>query len=172
MNFKSEAKNKGFTLIELLVVVAIIGLLASIIMANLNTARYKAQVAAVKEEFTQIDEQANIARDTKNQVLGLVTNNYCTYCSFNNSSKANTQSSALTVNAASWSKLGYSSPPIDSWGTPYSLDENELEYDSPIGTTGGTLDCRNDLAFSAGPDGIFYTSDDLYYSIMHFICPN
>jgi prepilin-type N-terminal cleavage/methylation domain-containing protein len=46
----------GFSLIELLVVIVIIGILMSLILPALSGARYRAQVAAVSTEITQLDQ--------------------------------------------------------------------------------------------------------------------
>lgn len=56
--------NRGFTLIELLVVIAIIGILSSIVLASLNTARSKGGDAAVKGNLSGIRAQAELQYDT------------------------------------------------------------------------------------------------------------
>ncbi|MDO8603899.1 MAG: type II secretion system protein [bacterium] len=57
-------KNKGFTLIELLVVIAIIGILASVVLASLNSARAKGADAAVKASLANARAQAELLYDT------------------------------------------------------------------------------------------------------------
>lgn len=51
---KYRLKNKGFTLIELLVVIAIIGLLSSVVLASLNTARAKGRDAKRLSDIKQL----------------------------------------------------------------------------------------------------------------------
>lgn len=63
-------KNTGFTLIELLVVIAIIGILSSVVLASLNTARNKGNLAKVQAQVNGVRVAA------ENYYSG--TNNYGT----------------------------------------------------------------------------------------------
>ncbi len=56
-------KNKGFTLIELLVVIAIIGILSSVVLASLNSARQKGQDAAIKQNLNNMRAQSEMYFD-------------------------------------------------------------------------------------------------------------
>jgi prepilin-type N-terminal cleavage/methylation domain-containing protein len=72
-------KQKGFTLIELLVVIAIIGILATIVMVSLNTARQKARDSRRISDARQVQLAAQMYYDTNGnypQTLAAMVPNY------------------------------------------------------------------------------------------------
>lgn len=60
-------QKKGFTLIELLVVIAIIGILSSVVLASLNTARGKGNDAKVKAQLAGFRAAAEVFYDNAGQ---------------------------------------------------------------------------------------------------------
>ncbi len=58
-----KRKVAGFTLIELLVVIAVIGILASVVMASLNSARVKARNARRSSDLTQLRNAFSLGID-------------------------------------------------------------------------------------------------------------
>lgn len=57
---QSKKGSSGFTLIELLVVIAIIGILTSVVLASLNSARSKGGDAGVKDNLSSVRTQAEL----------------------------------------------------------------------------------------------------------------
>ena len=65
---------KGFTLIELLVVIAIIGVLSSIVLVSVNTARNKAKDVAIKGALDQVRIAGEMNYDTVGDYSTACTN--------------------------------------------------------------------------------------------------
>lgn len=60
---RKDTWKKGFTLIELLVVIAIIGILSSVVLASLNTARGKGNDASIRANINSTRAQAELFYD-------------------------------------------------------------------------------------------------------------
>ena len=76
--FKSQF---GFTLIELLVVIAIIGVLSSIVLSSLNTARNKGNDAAAKSNLDNARAQAELFYDANGNKYVVTTGGTTDVCS-------------------------------------------------------------------------------------------
>lgn len=91
-------RNQGFTLIELLVVIAIIGILSSVVLASLNTARNKGTDAKVKANLSGLRTAAEIYYDNNGGNYGTATA-ACTGGMFADSGSGMTQYIAGIPNA-------------------------------------------------------------------------
>lgn len=67
-------KSSGFTLIELLVVIAIIGILSSVVLASLTTARSRGTAAAIQSELANMRAQAELYYSTNGNTYSTAAN--------------------------------------------------------------------------------------------------
>jgi len=97
MSKRFNGFSRGFTLIELLVVIAIIGILSSVVLASLNTARSKGGDAAVKSNLNGTRAQAELVYDSASP------NSYAAVCVDPNIVKA--ASAAASAGGVTWTAV-------------------------------------------------------------------
>ena len=76
-----KTTSRGFTLIELLVVIAIIGILSSVVLASLTTARSRGTAAAIQSELANMRAQAELYYSTTGSNSYLTSGNTTTVTS-------------------------------------------------------------------------------------------
>ncbi|HVU06669.1 MAG TPA: type II secretion system protein [Candidatus Paceibacterota bacterium] len=127
-------KTKGFTLIELLVVIAIIGILSSVVLASLNTARGKGSDAAIKSQLAAIRPQAEIYYDTNGNygaAAAATSNGQCVVSGTMfaaDSTIANQIAGVKNTSGATQVICGTNANPATAWAISARLVSNTGQY--------------------------------------------
>ena len=99
--------SSGFTLIELLVVISIVGLLSSVVLASLNSARGKGVDAAIKSNLTGARTLANLYYATTGN-----NTSYAGVCGNVNGNNISSQVSAAAAKLGAGTAVGTTSAAV------------------------------------------------------------
>jgi prepilin-type N-terminal cleavage/methylation domain-containing protein len=142
-------KTRGFTLIELLVVIAIIGILASVVLASLNSARQKGRDTARISDLKQLQLALELSYDSEGEypdalsVANLVTPGYISVVpSDPSSATADLCSTGAEAGCYQYAQLSGGSDYVIG-ATLESEDHSVLNADHD--DTFGTIDCTDPL---------------------------
>jgi prepilin-type N-terminal cleavage/methylation domain-containing protein len=164
---RQNKNQKGFTLIELLVVIGIIGVLASVVIASLNSARSKAKLSAGKQSDANIlhgigdqlvaewkfDDATNITQDTSGFGTNLTNVGATSTTGFNDNN-------AAVVNAAKY--LTFSNLNVDTTASAKTTVTFWMYWDGSDNTMPFGFTTLLDLWFTSGFFGFNTFNSDIW----------
>jgi prepilin-type N-terminal cleavage/methylation domain-containing protein len=157
MQTHMTSRARGFTLIELLVVIAIIGILSSVVLASLNTARNKGNDASIKANLRSISTQAELYFDTNSNSYGS-TGSTCTAAStiFADTTIAQAVAQADSVNGSGTLVCGNTS---SAWAVSAQRPANQASTYWCVDSTGKKCGINTNIAAGATSCGTCATQN-------------
>lgn len=142
--FKRQHVTLGFTIVELLIVIVVIAILASISVVAYNGVQDRSRNSKVAADINSIVKAINLARISQSSPLISIVNSNCTRCNCPYAPGDVIPYGQLPKTHACWvayynalTAIGNASGVNlsvlregDPWGSPYQIDENELENGS------------------------------------------
>lgn len=133
-----KRQQKGFTLIELLVVIAIIGILATIVMVSLNTARAKARDARRISDVRQLQLALQMYYDSNGSYPAALTGLATTYINAVPLDPDGSSAYQYCVSAGKGYHLGTKATGLEAANTALSSDADAVAGDCAAGGFAGT----------------------------------
>ena len=152
MNFMRYSNRKiqgGFTLLELLVVIGIIGILAALVLASVNQARQKGQIAKTLEDFQQIERALLFFADNEQVTVWWLESDF--------GLGADPSIQALVANTDLSTFLTQAPIPPVGIGSAYYFDS-----DGDIFTCSGSVGAGVNIILSGTSQEYFDTIDQIY----------